>query len=68
MRGMGVSARRERSRPAVLETSEPSCQSLALPDHRELSAEVLRGLVDEVARHKGEHRDMTLYSMVPLPT
>ncbi len=50
---------------AMLIADEPSHQAIALPDHRNLSAAVLRGLVEEAARHKGEHRDVILYSMVP---
>ncbi len=51
----------------TLVTDDPSPQRIEFPDLRSLDAETIRGLVDEVARHKGEYRDTILDTLVPFP-
>ncbi len=57
-------ARDDRGQPFLV-THEPATQRLVLPGYRALGAAALRRLVDEVASHKGEHRNVILNSMVP---
>lgn len=52
---------------AVLETDAPSPQKLTVPPIEALDAEGFRGLVDEVAAHKGVRRGVVLKSMLKTP-
>ncbi|MCG6963017.1 MAG: type II toxin-antitoxin system HicA family toxin [Acidobacteria bacterium] len=41
----------------VLETSEPSCHRVVVPDHHPLRVGTLAAVLRAVAAHKGESRD-----------
>ncbi|HEY1206269.1 MAG: type II toxin-antitoxin system HicA family toxin [Bryobacteraceae bacterium] len=47
----------------VLETSEPSHQRIAIPDHRPLRLGTLISILRAVARHKGVSRDSIIASI-----
>ena len=47
----------------VLETSEPTHQRLAVPDHRSLRVGTLSAILRAVAKHKGVQRQALLDSL-----
>jgi predicted RNA binding protein YcfA (HicA-like mRNA interferase family) len=47
----------------ILETSEPSHQRIAIPDHRPLRLGTFNSILRTVARHKGVPRDAIIASL-----